>query len=188
MEVQFDPGFVKHLYAFVPSIKQIYGAISQFKNFNQKKMQFKLYYPKIQHLIDEYAGFYLGCVLWAVCIKQYKGAKILNNLMYGGVYSEQETLSEVDFVQEYLQQLVKDAKYYAGIDYSPEENVLKIVSIYREFLKLNEGFVKVDTTDDIKIPDSVKNIKDVEYISKEIDRVVESGKLSDLLKLCNMVF
>lgn len=188
MEVQFDPGFVKHLYAFVPSIEHIYGAISQYKNFNQKKMQFKMYYPKIQHLIKNYAGFYLGCMLWALCIKQYKGAKILNNLMYGGHYSEKETLSEVDFVREYLNQLVKDAKYYLGINYLPEENILKIISVYREFLKINEGFVNANTSDDIKIPDSVKFPKDIDIISKEIDRVTETGELSDLIKFYDMVF
>ena len=127
MEVQFDPGFVKHLSAFVPSIEYIYGTILQYKNFNQKKMQFKMYYPKIQKLIKNYAGFYLGCILWALCIKQYKGAKVLNNLMYGGEYNEKETLSEVNFIDEYINQLVKDAKYYAGITYSPDENILKVI-------------------------------------------------------------
>ena len=84
MEVQFDPGFVRHLSAFVPSINYVYETLDKFKNFNQKKLQFKRYLPKIQALIKNYIGFYLGCILWALCIKQYDNADILNNLCYGG--------------------------------------------------------------------------------------------------------
>jgi hypothetical protein len=51
MEVQFDPGFVRHMSAFIPNIQYVYNSLSQFKNFNQKKLQFKMYYPKIQGLL-----------------------------------------------------------------------------------------------------------------------------------------
>ena len=40
---QFDPGFIGHLNAFVPSIEYIYQNLYRFKNFNQKKMQFKIH-------------------------------------------------------------------------------------------------------------------------------------------------
>ena len=33
---QFDPGFIGHLNAFVPSIEYIYQKLYRFKNFNQK--------------------------------------------------------------------------------------------------------------------------------------------------------
>ena len=34
--VQFDPGFIGHMNAFVPSIEYIYRDILRVKNFNQK--------------------------------------------------------------------------------------------------------------------------------------------------------
>ena len=105
MGVQFDPGFVKHMSAFVPNIQYVYNSLVQFKNFNQKKMQFKMYFPKIQKLIKDYMGFYVGCILWAIYIKQFDNEEILNNLCFGGEYSDEETLSEVDFMKEYLEQL-----------------------------------------------------------------------------------
>jgi hypothetical protein len=99
-EVLFDPGFVQHISAFVPNIEYVYNSLAQFKNFNQKKQQFKMYYPKIQSLLKNYVGFYLGCILWAIYIKQFKGANILNNLCFGAEYDENETLCEVEFIKK----------------------------------------------------------------------------------------
>ena len=66
--VQFDPGFIQHISAFEPNIEYVYNTLSTCRNFNQKKMQFKMFYPKIQSLLKNYLGFYLGCILWAVYI------------------------------------------------------------------------------------------------------------------------
>lgn len=185
MEVQFDPGFVQHMSAFVPNIEYMYSSLSQYKNFNQKKMQFKMYYPKVLNLIKNYMGFYIGCILWAVIIKQEDNAEIMNNLCYGGEYSEKETLSEINFMREYFEQLKKDAKYYMGQNFEVDEDYIKILDVYGEFLKLNEGFVHTSTTNDLKLPENCKNFskEDIETFKKEIDKVVESGKLAELLKV-----
>ena len=189
MGVQFDPGFVKHMSAFIPNIQYVYNSLSQFKNFNQRKMQFKMYFPKIQSLIKNYMGFYLGCMMWAVYIKQFDNEEILNNLCFGGEYSDEETLGEVDFIKEYLEQLKKDAKYYIGQNYSYDENYLKILYAYREFLKVNEGFVKTQKTNDLVIPSVIKipSKEDLTLISKEINNVVENGDLYSLLLLSNKI-
>ncbi len=189
MEIQFDPGFVKHMSAFVPNIQYVYNSLLQFKNFNQKKMQFKMYFPKIQKLIQNYMGFYVGCILWAIYIKQFENEEILNNLCFGGEYSDEETLAEVDFIREYLDQLKKDVKYYIGQDYSYDENYLKILEIYREFLKINKGFVKTQKTNDLIIPSNIKSISkdDLDLVSKKIDKVVEDGSLYSLLELTDKV-
>ena len=189
MEIQFDPGFVKHMSAFVPNIQYVYNSLAQFKNFNQRKLQFKMYFPKIQNLVKNYIGFYLGCMLWAVYIKQFENEDILNNLCYGGEYSDEETLFEVDFIKEYFEQLKKDAKYYIGQEYSYDEIYIKIIDAYKEFLKANEGFVKTQKTNDLKIPDIMKtpSKEDLEIISKEINIVVNDGNLYNLLKLTDKV-
>ena len=189
MEIQFDPGFIKHISAFVPNIEYVYNSLAQFKNFNQRKMQFKMYFPKIQNLLKNYIGFYLGCILWAIYIKQFKDEDILNNLCFGGEYNEKDTLGEVDFVEEYLNQLKKDVKYYIGQEYSIDETYIKIIDAYREFLKANEGFVKTKTTNDLKIPEIFKipSKTDLELISQEINKVVENGNLYDLVTLKDKV-
>ena len=52
--VQFDPGFVAHISAFVPNVEYLYNTINRFKNFSQKKSQFKMYFPKLEKLLDDY--------------------------------------------------------------------------------------------------------------------------------------
>lgn len=186
---QFDPGFVQHMSAFVPNIEYIYAGLNRLKNFTLKKNQFKMYYPKIQSLLKNYLGFYLGCILWAAYISQLDEKPILNNLCFGGEYSEKETLSEVDFIMDYIEQLKKDVKYYTGQDFTIDENSINILNAYREFLIANKGFVETKTTKDIKLPANLKTSsdKDLEEILSGIEKVIDNGKLYELFPLAQKV-
>lgn len=187
--VQFDPGFIQHMSAFEPNIQYVYNSLNSCRNFNQKKMQFKMFYPKIQSLLKNYLGFYLGCILWAVYIKSLGEKPIAGNLCYGGDFSETETLEEVDFIKSYIEQLKKDAKYYLGQNFSIDEESIKVLDAYREFLKLNEGFVKVQTTTDVKLPASLKSVDEtgLKEILVGIEQVIENGKLHELFALSEKV-
>ena len=70
-------------------------------------------------------------------------------------------------------------------DFSIEEESLKVLDVYKEFLKVNEGFVKVQTTTDVKLPESLKtpSADDLQEILKEIEKVIENGKLHELFTL-----
>lgn len=186
---QFDPGFVQHILAFVPNIEYVYAGLNRLKNFTLKKNQFKMYYPKIQSLLKNYLGFYLGCILWATYISQLDEKPILNNLCFGGEYSEKETLSEVDFIKDYIEQLKKDVKYYTGQDFTINENSINILNAYREFLITNKGFVETKTTKDIKLPANLKtpSEKDLEEILSGIEKVIDNGKLYELFPLAEKV-
>lgn len=186
-EIQFDPGFVKHMSAFVPNIEYVYDSLAQCSNFNQKKMQFKMFYPKIQSLLKNYIGFYLGCMLWAVYIKQFDNKPIMNNLCFGGEYDEKETLGEVDFILQYVDRLKKDVKYYTGQNFSLDSISMDIIAAYREFLKINEGFVKTQTVNDVKIPETFKTPSNYDEIYKEIEQVCETGKLYELFTLAGTI-
>ena len=187
--VQFDPGFIQHMSAFEPNIQYVYNSLNSCRNFNQKKMQFKMFYPKIQSLLKNYLGFYLGCILWAVYIKSLGEKPIAGNLCYGGDFSETETLEEVDFIKSYIEQLKKDAKYYLGQNFSKDEESINVLDAYREFLKLNEGFVKVQTTADVKLPASLKSVDEagLKEILVGIEQVIENGKLHELFALSEKV-
>ncbi len=186
---QFDPGFVQHMSAFVPNIEYVYAGLNRLKNFTQEKNQFKMYYPKIQSLLKNYLSFYLGCILWAVYINQLDEKPILNNLCFGGEYSEKETLSEVDFIMDYIEQLKKDVKYYTGQDFTIDGNSINILKAYREFLIANKGFVETKTTKDIKLPANLKtpSEKDLEEILSGIEKVIDNGKLYELFPLAQKV-
>lgn len=187
--VQFDPGFIQHISAFEPNIEYVYNTLGSCKNFNQKKMQFKMFYPKIQSLLKNYLGFYLGCILWAVYIKNLDEKPVLNNLCFGGEYSEKDTLEEVDFIEKYIEQLKKDVKYYTGQNFSTDAESLNILDAYREFLKENKGFVETKTTTDIKLPKGFKtpSEKDLQEILDGIEGVIENGKLYELFPLAQKV-
>ncbi len=186
---QFDPGFVQHMSAFVPNIEYVYAGLDRVKNFTQKKNQFKMYYPKIQTLLKNYLGFYLGCILWATYISRLDEKPILNNLCFGGEYSEKETLSEVEFIKDYIEQLKKDVKYYTGQDFTIDEKSINILNAYREFLIANKGFVETKTTKDIKLPANLKapSEKDLEEILSGIEKVIDNGKLYELFPLAEKV-
>ena len=110
-------------------------------------------------------------------------------MCYGGDYNEAESLGEVDFIKQYVEQLKKDAKYYIGQDFSLDDVSMNIIDTYREFLKINEGFVKTKTTDDVKIPSCLKSLpqENLQEIETAINEVVENGRLYELTKLAQRV-
>lgn len=185
----FDPGFVGHLNAFIPTIEYLYSDIYSVKNFNQKKMKFKMYYNRLHNLINTYIGFYLGCILWAACIKDMN-KPVLNNLCYSSEYNEEETIGEVQFIKSYLPQFEKDVKYYLGQNYKIDSLKLRILDEYEEFLKANKGFVNVKDTSDIKINDDAKSLTktEIETTLDKIAQVVETGDFDILYQLHDNLF
>ncbi|MDR1167579.1 MAG: hypothetical protein LBK53_01635 [Heliobacteriaceae bacterium] len=181
--VEFDPGFSKHIQAFIPNIEYIYAEIGKFKNFGQKKLQFKVFYPKIQTLLSNYIAFYLGCMLWASYIKTLGSKPVLNNHCFGGNYSGEE---EVDFILGCIERLPKDVKYYLGQSFSVDSAGRNITEAYREFVKLNRGFTQIQTTDDIKLPEGLKPVGD--EVRAKIEEVTETGKLTQLYSLYEKLF
>ena len=179
-EVPFDPGFVQHIGAIMPNIEYVYSSIGRFRNFGQKKNQFKNIFPQIKKLVENYLGFYSGCILWAEVIKSGDEKPITGNFCCGSEYNEAETLEEVNFLTAYLNQLPKDVKYYIGQNSEVDENDIKILNVYRDFLKVNKGFTAVEKTTDLVIPDSIKFSKDTKEILAKIEEVIENGRLFEL--------
>ena len=64
---------------------------------------------------------------------------------------------------------------------------MDIIAAYREFLKINEGFVKTQTTNDVKIPETFKTPSNYDEIYKEIEKVCENGKLYELFPLAGKI-
>ena len=181
--IPFDPGFVQHISAIIPNIQYVYGELNKYRNFGQKRNQFKMVYPKMINLIDKYLGFYAGCILWAEAVKTLDNKPITGNYCCGGEYNEEETLSEVVFLKEFLKYLPKDVKYYMGKDFSVNQEDMRILDLYEEFLKTNQGFVKVEKTNDLLVPDGVKPIDNVQKVFDKIEEVIENGNLTELKEL-----
>lgn len=188
--VKFDPGYAQHTTILSISLDLIYKKINSIKNFNQKKIQFKMNYPQILRMVDNNIGFCIGCILWAVYIKASGDFKIEGNPCLGDTFNKDETVEEIDYSIKFYEQLKKDAKYYLNQDYEINPKYIEILNLYREFLLINSSFVNTKMTSDIQLPDSVKipSEKDLKTIHNKIEEVIKSGKLLDLAEVLPLVY
>lgn len=184
--IAFDPGFTMHLSLISRDIEDFYRNISIYA-FAQKKQQFRAYSTKLLKLIERNIGFYAACVLWADVAKNYPDKLILNNICFGGEYDEAENVAEVVFVRRYLEQFAKDLKYYTGQTWSAPAIYSQILDDYEEFLKINEGFIKVSKASDLLLPKGVKPVTDDSELLKLFDGVIETGNFKPMIEAYPMV-
>ena len=179
--IEFDPGFGPYILAFRGTVEYLYMDINRFKNFSQKKMKFMQYHKKFIEMLNNNLGFYVGCLMWAAYIKTQPQQEILSNHCYGMEYNEEANISDTRFMAEFVGLFPKDMKYFLGQNYAFDENVLKLIEIYEEFLIINKGFVESKYNTDIKLPNSVKTANAEDY-KAQIDEVLKTKDLSKLLE------
>lgn len=188
--VLFDPGYAQHTTILSISAEYIYTGLNQIKNFGQKKMKFKMFYPQLTRMADNNVGFCLGSLLWAVYIKSLGDIQIDGNPCLGGTYNKEEAVEEVDYSIEFFNKLKKDAKYYLGTDYDINPLHLTILELYKEFLVLNCGFVNTRTTNDVQLPTSIiiPSKDNLDKIKNKIEEVITSGNLLDLTEVFGLIY
>lgn len=188
--VLFDPGYAQHTTILSISAEYIYTGLNQIKNFGQKKMKFKMFYPQLTRMADNNVGFCLGSLLWAVYIKSLGDIQIDGNPCLGGTYNKEEAVEEVDYSIEFFNKLKKDAKYYLGTDYDINPLHLTILELYKEFLVLNCGFVNTRTTNDVQLPASIiiPSKDNLDKIKNKIEEVITSGNLLDLTEVFSLIY
>ena len=179
--LEFDPGFAPYILAFRGSVEYLYSDLNRFKNLSQKKMKFMQYYKKILEIFNNNLGFYIGCLMWAAYIKTQPEQEILSNHCLGQEYNEDANISETKFMLQFVELFPKDMKYYLGQNYSFDENIIKLLEIYEEFLIINKGFVASEKNTDIQLPASVKT-ENAEAYKAQIEEVLKTEDLSKLLE------
>ena len=184
--VEFDPGFASYIMAFQGTTEYLYLDINRFKNLSQRKMKFRQYYKKILDMFYNNLGFYVGCLMWASYIKTLKEQKILNNHNLGQKYSEEENVAETDFMIQFTELFPKDMKYFLGENFEFPNEAKNILDMYREFLVINEGFVKSEKNTDIKLPKKLKP-KEPETFNDKINEAIKIGDLSKLFEYRNLI-
>ena len=184
--LEFDPGFGPFILSFRGTVEYLYMDINRFKNLSQKKMKFRQYYKRFLEMFYNNLGFYIGCLMWAAYIKTQPEQEILNNPCFGGEYNDEENTADTDFMIKFLELFPKDMKYFLGIDYKINEDDMKILKLYREFLVLNKGFVNSKTNVDIVLPDGIKT-ENAENFKNIIDEVIKSEDLSKLVEYRNLI-
>mgnify|MGYP004537875419 FL=1 len=188
--VAFDPGYAKNISSFINNIEYIYAEINKFKNLGQKKFKFKTYYPQILALIEQNIAFYLGCLLWATYVSSQKGCKLTGNNCLGLEYNEDIELEEVNYIIEFIKHFNKDTKYYLNIPFEIESYKMNILETYKDFARLNKGFVDSKTSDDIKLPNQLKTPDEngIQTIFDTITKdVVPNGDFEKLYTLTDYI-
>lgn len=188
-EYLFDPGYGKHLVSLIFSLEDMYAEINKFKNLGQKKFQFKQYYPSILKLAEQNTYFYLGCLLWAVYLKNQPDGDITGNYCLGKEYNEETALIELLFLIKFTKTFSKDTKYYMGQDFSFPKEYADMLEIYKEFAIMNEGFVNIKKNSDLKLPSILKTPSKDELarIRSTIDTVVETGDFDFLDEIKGLI-
>ncbi|MBR1681197.1 hypothetical protein IJ707_05340, partial [bacterium] len=138
---------------------------------------------------DVYLGFYLGCMLWGACLKAMGSEKIEGNPFIGGEYKREQSLEEINYMRDFVKKFDKDSKYYLGKPFKVDENKLKILDLYEQFIDLNGGFVNTDTTDKIQLAGKLNELseKEIEDINEKNQDVITNIKLEDLLTFCDKI-
>ncbi len=179
--IEFDPGFAPYILAFQGTVEYLYMDINRFKNLSQKKLKFMQYHKKIVEIFNNNLGFYIGCLLWAAYIKTQPKQELVSNHCFGKEYNEEENTSETRFMIQFTELFPRDMKYFLGQNYSFDENHIKLLKIYEEFLTINKGFVESKYNSDILLPEAIKT-ENAESYKAIIDSILETGDLSKLIE------
>lgn len=188
-KVLFDPGFAPLVYSFSENITAIETLMRNIKLPNQRRFRFQSFQPQIIALTQNSVAFYLGCLMWAKYIKEVcPQAEIENNPFYGvdlksQNIQEEEFYKEVDLLISYLNKYPKDCKFYLGKEQKFPENWLEIAEIYKDFLALNQSFIKTKYVNDLKLPQNINKIitGTNEYNKDLIDNAIKNNRIDLLL-------
>lgn len=187
--VKFDPGWGRHVLVYSGTVEYLYQDINKFKNLSQRSFKFKQYFPKIVTVLENNIGFYLGCLLWAVYLKNSGEAEFSGNHCLGREYNKENPDLEIDYIITSLDKLKNDYKYYTGKSTDFPEVYKLILITYNEFEVINKGFTETKNISDLKLPANLKipSNEDLSKINASIEAVVESGKLEDLIPLADII-
>ena len=186
--VLFDPGYSKYTMAFSPNIDAAHNMLFSIKALHQRKFKFQIMYPQLLKLLEQTVSFYLGCLLWAAFITQnFKSEpkEILDNSFIGKTVNAEDMLFEVNYAINYIDKLKKDCKYYLGKNCNIPDDWEEVMTVYKDFLTLNDFLVNAKTTADIKLPKKIKTPSktELEEILENIENVTKTGELKELFKV-----
>ena len=189
--VKFDPGYAPIVIDSFGQVGYTYYTFSAIPDLKLKRLNFPHTLRKLEGFLKTNIAFYLGCLLWASCIKQFNDAEIDGNKLLGEECSEEEYTSEINFLIDFVGvQLPKDSKYYLSKNYIADDKYLPILKTYKEFLILNGGFCNVSKVSQIKLPDNLKKLNNDELnlINEKIHKAINDKEIEQLFDCYNLIF
>lgn len=192
--VPFDPGYSKVSFSFIEQIAYIVSSYEQTKTPHQRKFHLTKLEPMIIKIMQQSTSFYLGCMLWGGFIR-YRFDKSPKEIVGNNTLTmSEEELKELDcgaearIILQYINTLDRDCKYYLKRPAKVPENLKPILEDYIEFAKLNENFVNVKSTNEVKLPENYEKMKDfsnekLDEICEKIYSAIDEGKIEKLLEI-----
>lgn len=192
--VPFDPGYSKLTFSFVENIALVTQEYNYMKANHQKKFWLTKFEPVILDLINKSAAFYLGCMLWGGFIhsrfKENPKEIVGNNVT---CLNEEERknidcASEVKAILQYIQSFNRDCKYFLNRPAKISAMINEILENYIEFSQINNNFLEVNKTSDVKLPKSFKHFDNLtnnqlDDLCEKIYAAIDSNKIDLLLQL-----
>lgn len=192
--IPFDPGFSKLSFSFAENIEFAKQSFLSIKAPHQKKFWLMNNEAKIIDFINKTAAFYLGCILWGGLVHfrfNNPPREISDNTTLTLTDEEKKEIDcskEVRAVLNYLESFDRDCKYFLKRQSKVSIFIKEILNSYIEFAQINENFVNIRKTDDIKVPQAVKHfenlsIQELDSLCEKIYKTIEVQKIEDLLEV-----
>lgn len=176
--VPFDPGYASKAFSFIDAIKTTQDCYNQLKSNGQKKIWLPQAEPEIVKLIELNAAFYLGCILWGGFLaNRFKNdpKEIEGNTTLTLSEEEKKDLDcavDAKAALEYIKNFERDCKYFLRRGMKIKPIIKEIYESYVEFAELNNQFIDVRTTSDLKTPKVIAHFKDLS--DAQLDLLCES--------------
>ena len=183
--VKFDPGIGEFVLDFNNFVNDVYSQLMSLKTIHQKRARFKLYVAKIERYMKNNISFYLGCLVWAYIIsseetpKEIVGNSFLN--MPQELKEEFDYMIQVNFLENYFECFERDTLYYNGKKQEIPSEWKLILSLYMEFLEINNGFLSTKMTSDIKLPEKINKLGKCDDLNKIIEKAISEKNLEIIL-------
>ena len=90
-------------------------------------------------------------------------------------------------MKDFVKKFDRDAKYYLAKPFKVDENKIRILDLYENFIDANNGFIEVDTTDKIKLVGNFDKLtqEEISEINSKIEEVINENKIEELLVFCD---
>ena len=193
-KVPFDPGYSKFTASFPKEAITHLEEVSKLKQNHQKKFALTNLESQVVPMIRLCASFYLGCVLWGsyLSIKFKDDAReIEGNPVF--LLSEEERTKlcyneEIELITDFINKLEKASVFYLKRSSRLNPELVPYFEIYDKFIRLNDNFINLKSTDEIKIPEEMShfkkhNSKKLDELKQKIYEIINSEKLEGLLEL-----
>lgn len=192
--VPFDPGYSKIAFLFTDQISYLSATYNQLKVVHQKKFQLSRIEPAILELINKSTAFYLGCMLWGGFVKcRFKNdPKELSGNNTANLSEEElkavDCSAEAKTILEYMENFNRDCKYFLNRPAVIRPIIKEILESYIEFANINNNFINVKSTDDVKLPKILShfenlNQEQLDSLCDQIYAIIEAGKIEALLEI-----